>query len=421
VYLTRTFAAQGQFDFGQPDREPATSVLSPPVNRFDVTVNWFALTPIARWNDPSQNGRALLAVHTRPSALMGVLLSERADELQGFLPILFYAMAIAFLIVEMVSAFIGISLTRTITGAVHNLYQGTQRVMSSDFSLRIPVSGRDQIADLSRSFNTMTENLERLLAVAKEKERLETEIEIARQVQEQLYPKVAPALKSMRVTGLCHPARMVSGDYYDYQNLSDHQLAIAIGDVAGKGISAALLMATIQAALRMDLRAALENPALTNGFAFSTARLVSDLNQQLYATTSPEKFATFCFALYDEATGVVTYTNAGHPPPILIRAGAATQLDVNGTVVGAFPFSKYGESKVEMQSGDLLVWYTDGITEPENAYGEMFGEERLIELVAKNSDRAEKQIIETVMDSVRQWTASPELSDDMTVVLARRQ
>ena len=153
----------------------------------------------------------------------------------------------------------------------------------------------------------------------------------------------------------------------------------------------------------------------------STARMVSDLNQQLYATTSAEKFATFCFALYDESTGVVTYTNAGHPPAILIRGGVATQLDVNGTVVGAFPFSKYGESTVQMQSGDLLVWYTDGITEPENAYGEMFGEERLIELVTKNSHRGEAQIIDTVMDSVRQWTASPELSDDMTVVLARRQ
>jgi len=421
VYLTRFFAEQGRFDFAPQAREPSASLLPPPVNRFDVTVNWFAVTPVADWIDPSHNGRALLAVHTRPSALMGVLLSERADELQGLLPILFYVVAVAFLIVELVSAFIGISLTRTITGAVHNLYRGTERVMGSDFSHRIPVSGRDQIADLSRSFNTMTENLERLLAVAKEKERLETEIEIARQVQDQLYPKTAPVMKSLRVLGLCQPARMVSGDYYDYQSLSDHQLAIAIGDVAGKGISAALLMATIQASLRMDLRAALEMHASSNGFALSTARLVSDLNQQLYATTSPEKFATFCFALYDEDTGVVTYTNAGHPPPILIRAGAATQLDVNGTVVGAFPFSKYGESKLQMETGDLLVWYTDGITEPENAYGEMFGEERLIELVSKNSDRPEKQIIDTVMDSVRQWTASPELSDDMTVVLARRQ
>ena len=409
--------------FAPAGRESAATVLAPPVNRLDINLYWFALTPVANWNDASQINRTILAVHTRPSALMGVLLSERADELQGLLPIVFSSVAIAFLIVELVSLVVGVSLTRTITGAVHNLYQGTARVMHSDFSHKIPASGRDQIADLSRSFNTMTENLERLLAVAKEKERLETEIEIARQVQEQLYPKAAPTLATLRVVGMCQPARMVSGDYYDYQALSDHQLAIAIGDVAGKGISAALLMATIQAALRMELRAALESPAASasaNGFHLSTARMVSDLNQQLYATTSPEKFATFCFALYDDQTGAVSYTNAGHPPPILIRGGSATQLDVNGTVVGAFPFSKYGESKVQLEPGDLLVWYTDGITEPEDAYGEMFGEERLIELIAKNAERPDAQIIQTVMESVRQWTASPELSDDMTVVLARK-
>ncbi len=414
-----------KFEIAPAGRESAATVLAPRVNRFDISVYWGSFTQAADWNDASRTRRAFLALHTRPSALLGVLFTERADDLQGLLPIVLYVVAIAFLIVELVSLVIGVSLTRTITGAVHNLYQGTQRVMRSDFSLHIPVAGRDQIADLSQSFNTMTDNLERLLVVAKEKERLQAEIEIAQQVQEQLYPKSAPTLKTLRVTGMCQPARMVSGDYYDYQALPDNQLAIAIGDVAGKGISAALLMATIQAALRMELRTSLDSAGAshgsTNGFHLSTARTVSDLNQQLYATTSPEKFATFCFALYDDETGAVTYTNAGHPPPILIRAGAATQLDVNGTVVGAFPFSKYNESHLQMQSGDLLVWYTDGITEPEDAYGEMFGEERLIEIIAKNSEREDAQIIEAVMESVRQWTASPELSDDMTVVLARKK
>jgi len=208
-----------------------------------------------------------------------------------------------------------------------------------------------------------------------------------------------------------------------------NKLAIAIGDVAGKGISAALLMASIQSALRMELRASLErvaelaapSHAQVNGFRLSTAQMVSDLNQQLYATTSPEKYATFCLALYDEASGVVTYTNAGHLPPVLIRNGSAISLDVNGTVVGAFPFSKYDESKVQLESGDLLVCYTDGITEPENEYGEMFGEERLIELVSKHAEQEDTRIIETVMEAVRQWTNSPELTDDMTVVLARKQ
>jgi sigma-B regulation protein RsbU (phosphoserine phosphatase) len=314
---------------------------------------------------------------------------------------------------------IGISMSRSITGAVHSLYQGTERVVRGDFSHLIQVKGRDQIAELSTSFNTMTQNLERLLAVAKEKERIEAEIEIARGVQDQLYPKAPPVFEGLKVLGMCAPARMVSGDYYDYQ-LVDGKLAIAIGDVAGKGISAALLMATIQAAMRMELRASADLSSM-NGLRFSTARMVSELNQQLHATTSAEKYATFFFAIYDQATGLMTYTNAGHLQPVLFRDGAATPLDVNGTVVGAFPFSKYEESKVALRSGDLLVCYTDGITEPENEYGEMFGEERLIELVAKNADRDEAQIIESVMESVRQWTGDPELFDDMTVLLARKK
>ena len=181
-------------------------------------------------------------------------MSQGGDELQGVVLTVFYVVAVAFLIVAIAGLAIGISMSRSITGAVHSLYAGTQRVMRGDFSHLIQVSGRDQFAELSSSFNSMTQNLERLLAVAKEKERMEAEIEIARGVQDQLYPKAPPVFEGLRVLGMCDPARMVSGDYYDYQ-LVDGKLAIAIGDVAGKGISAALLMATIQAAMRMELRA----------------------------------------------------------------------------------------------------------------------------------------------------------------------
>jgi sigma-B regulation protein RsbU (phosphoserine phosphatase) len=223
---------------------------------------------------------------------------------------------------------------------------------------------------------------------------------------------------------MCVPARLVSGDYYDYMNLEAPQLAFAIGDVAGKGISAALLMATVQSIMRTQLRAGREAAmAAGNGgrhAPLSAAALVSRLNQQLFAFTSPEKFATFYFALYDDVTGMMTYTNAGHLPPILVRNGGATRLDVTGTVVGAFSFSQYGESSVRLEPGDLLVGFTDGITEPENEFGEMFGEERLSELIVKHAERETGEIINAVMESVRQWTGSPELQDDMTLLLARR-
>src|SRR6185295_16697719 len=147
----------------------------------------------------------------------------------------------------------GVSLTRTITRAVHNLYEGTERVKVADFSHRIEVQGNDQLAELGRSFNRMTENLERLILVEKEQERLKSEIEIAREVQGQLFPRSAPAMKTLELAGVCHPARMVSGDYYDFVLAPDSTVAVAIGDVAGKGISAALLMAAIQSIMRTQL------------------------------------------------------------------------------------------------------------------------------------------------------------------------
>ena len=176
--------------------------------------------------------------------------------------------------------------------------------------------------------------------------------------------------------------------------------------------------------MRMELRSSLVSTApggvTHTQYRLPPARLVFDLNQQLYATTAPEKYATFFFALFDESNGMLSYTNAGHLQPLLIRNGSAVKLDVNGTVVGAFPFSKYEESTVQLESGDLLVCYTDGITEPENEYGEMYGEERLIELLTKNSGRDEQTIVSMIIDAVEQWTDAEEQPDDMTLLLARK-
>jgi sigma-B regulation protein RsbU (phosphoserine phosphatase) len=394
----------------------ATATLPPAANRLDPDVVWFATLPSADWSHPGKGGQGFfIAVRSRVSAVLSAVFNRKADVAQGVLQSLLIAGLVVFVVVEIVSWVIGISMTRTITGAVHRLYEGTQKVIEGDFSHRIEVQGHDQLAELSRSFNRMTENIERLLVVAKEKERLQSEIEIAREVQNQLFPKEAPELRTMRVRAVCQPARLVSGDYYDYEGIGEGTIALAIADVAGKGISAALLMAALQSSLRTQLEAGREAEA-----GLSTSRLVSNLNRQLHATTSSEKYATFCLGVYDEPNTRFTYTNAGHLPPLLVRGGEVTRLDVNGTVVGAFSFARYDESRLALQSGDLLVFYTDGVTEPENAYGEMFGEDRLISLLEQNSHREDDRIIEIVMDSVRQWTASDELQDDMTLLVARR-
>ncbi len=391
----------------------------PSVSSFDFEVSHGVPITVAIWDSPGLTRNVTLHVATRYSAVLRTIFGERGEWSKDFSATsysawMFSSLAILFLVVELVSAVIGIRLTRSITGAVHNLYGGTQRVREGDFSHRIEVHGNDQLAELGDSFNRMTENLERLVEVAKEKERLQSEIEIAREVQNQLFPKSTPESKSILITAACTPARLVSGDYYDYLNIEDKKIALAIGDVAGKGISAALLMATVQSTMRTQLRAGREAVPL------STAALVSRLNQQLFAYTPPEKFATFYFALYDDETGLMRYTNAGHLPPILVHNGAATRLDVTGTVVGAFSFSQYGESAVKLEPGDLLACFTDGITEPENEFGEMYGEERLTNLVVKHAERDSDEIVRAITDSVREWTGSPELQDDMTLLLARR-
>jgi phosphoserine phosphatase RsbU/P len=396
-----------------------TSHLPPPVNRLDVQVAWPSTRPHYHLDRPGETHPGVLWVQSRPSAVFRSFFAG-SEFLRGILFDGIVAIAVLFLLVELVALIIGVSLSRRITTSVRQIYEGTRRVIHGDFRHRIPVRAGDQLGELASSFNQMTGNLERLMAVEKEKERLQTELEIAREVQDQLYPKEEPPRGGLQVTARCDPARLVSGDYYDYQALLHGKMAFAIGDIAGKGISAALLMATLQAALRAQVSQSQPAGDSASVSELDPAILVSKLNQQIYAHTSPEKYATFFFALYDESTRGLTYTNAGHLAPLLFRNGSVVPLDSNGTVIGAFPFSKYDESSLTFAAGDLLVCYTDGITEPENAYGEMFGEERLIDLVKRHVHRNDHEIIQIVFEAVRSWTGAPELSDDMTLLLARQ-
>jgi phosphoserine phosphatase RsbU/P len=411
-FLTNLVPGIGDVAFAPLMGPPKVSRVPPAKNIFDFPLRGFYAMEVHYWDSPERHRELILLVDTRISAVLGTVF-QKLDWAELAL-VFFMVVSVIFLLVELVSLVVGVQLSRSITGAVHELYEGTQHVKEGDFSYRIPVNGSDQLAELTASFNTMTQNLGRLIVVAKEKERLESELAIAREVQDQLFPKDVPFTKTLELKGVCNPARMVSGDYYDFMSISDTRLAFAIGDVAGKGISAALLMAAIQSTMRTQL-------GIHNGQAQSTAKLVGNLNKQLYATTAPEKYATFYFAMYEETTNSLTYTNAGHLSPILMRAGNFEMLDSTGTVVGAFPFAHYKEKTVKLEHGDMLVAYTDGIVEPENAYGEMFGEERLKDLLIKLEHADSSEIIARTMEAVVEWTGAGELQDDMTMVVARRK
>jgi sigma-B regulation protein RsbU (phosphoserine phosphatase) len=316
------------------------------------------------------------------------------------------------------------------------LHEATQHVDKGDFSHRIPVKSADQLAHLALSFNSMTESIEKLILEQKEKQRLENELAIAQEVQAQLFPRQISDLESLEVHGFCRPARTVSGDYYDFVTASSHKLILAAGDISGKGISAALLMATIHSAVRaysMESMPQLREPVAVgavagsgrlmatwpDGVEVSPGALLGLLNHQLYESTPPEKYATLFLAVYDGRSHQLTYSNGGHLPPILIREdGSIRRLEAGGTVVGLFDNMTYDEGSVEMSPGEVFLAYSDGITEPENEFGE-FGESRLIELVRDNRHLPLPQISQIVTQAVDNWIGDNEQPDDVTLVLAR--
>jgi phosphoserine phosphatase RsbU/P len=324
---------------------------------------------------------------------------------------------ILFLLVEIVSIVIGIALTRSITNAVYNLDRGTEFVKKGDFSQRIVVKSNDQLGALAASFNQMTEFIQQLVKERVQKERMDRELEIAKEVQERLFPNHAPRIGRLDVAGICLPARTVSGDYYDYLLLGKQQLGLALGDICGKGISAALLMATLQATLRSNVLNLWSNDG-SDGEKM-VAKVVERLNGQIYDFTTANKFASFFYALYDDARQTLTYCNAGHNPPLYLNGNEVKRLNVGGTLVGIFADSKYDQETIKLSPGDLLVAYTDGIVESVNEHGEEFGEHRLIQAVQENRNLSADRIKKLIVERVLSWAYAEEREDDMTLIVAR--
>jgi sigma-B regulation protein RsbU (phosphoserine phosphatase) len=342
--------------------------------------------------------------------------------------------AITFAIVVLIALLIGARLTRKITYSVANLYKATQHINRGDFTHRIQVREKDQLAALQVSFNSMTDNLQQLIAEQKEKERLQSELEIAHEVQAQLFPRASIGTSTLELHGICRPARIVSGDYYDFLSYGPDRVAIAVGDVSGKGISAALLMATIHSAVRayeQEQMVSVESVAAygtTTRIAAveahvpppSPAQMLWLLNRHLFQSTQPEKYATLFLGFYDDQKHRLTYSNAGHLPPIVLAPdGTVRRLETGGTVVGLFHDRDYEEETVELYPGDIFIAFSDGITEPENEFGE-FGEERLIETIANCRHLPLERIAEHAVSAIQDWIGSTEQPDDITLVLARR-
>jgi sigma-B regulation protein RsbU (phosphoserine phosphatase) len=326
--------------------------------------------------------------------------------------------SIIFLVLEVLALLAAAWMTRAVTSSVHKLYRATEYIKRGDFSYRVKVRSH---------------------------ERLEREVELAHEVQSRLFPSRVPDLLTLEAAAECRAARGVAGDYYDYVEVAPGLVAFALGDVSGKGMSASLVMSNLQATLRAQAaitaerlsiaeRAVAASATSTGGdktlarvvadaeIDGAVARKVTNINAQLCQSTDTNRFATLFLTLYEDRTRTLRFTNAGHNAPILVRAGGTVErLTTGGMMVGAFEWASYEEGRTELEPEDVLIIYSDGITEAEGVSGEEYGERRLVELVTRHRQLSAHEIRDRIFADVDAWTGQKERGDDQTLVIMKSQ
>ena len=291
---------------------------------------------------------------------------------------------------------------RALTGSVRQLAAG-------DFRVRVPPGGRDELGTLAKAFNQMAQDLERHQAQAVEQERMRRELELSRQIQTEMLPRAPLRMGPAEIKGISIPAREVGGDFFNYFVLPGGQLALLVGDVSGKGVSAALLMANVQATLRARL------PLETH-----LARLAADLDREIDESTPRGVYLTLFIGILDTNTGELRYVNAGHNPQFVIRrAGGIEPMTSTGLPIALYSGHEYRESAIAIAPGDLLFFYTDGLVEAEDEAGNMFGAERLQELIATVQADGIDTVIERIEAVVRTFRGRAEALDDATLMALR--
>lgn len=402
--------------------------LAPSAFLFDRRITFSAPLNTVAWDRGTQI-TSLLSVVSRPALLYAHLFGT-AVVVGTWIRYGLITLTLVFAFFELIAFFMAVRLNRTITQAVADLYRATVAIDSGNLAHRIQVQRRDQLGALSLSFNRMSESLGLLLEQQREKERMQSELAIAQEVQANLFPHETVEVPGLELHGVCRPARTVSGDYYDFLVAGTGELTLAMGDISGKGISAALLMASLHSAVRAYRFAGedCEEDSILQGHTVrpglvtfsSPGKVLGLLNRHLYRSTQPEKYATLFLAHYNAENRRLVYSNGGQLPPFVLCAdGTVRRLDRGGSVVGLLDHMVYEEGEVLLSPGDILVAYSDGVTEPENEFGE-FGEERLIELIQRHRHLPLAAISHQLLQSLRAWIGTQEQPDDITVVLARQ-
>jgi serine phosphatase RsbU (regulator of sigma subunit) len=320
--------------------------------------------------------------------------------------------ALALVIVYACGLRLSLRLSQRIVNLIDGLSHAAHRIGKGDFSVRVAVPEYDQLGMLAESFNAMTQDLENLREQEKVRAVLERDIASAHEAQQYLYPRVAPVLSMASVWGVTTPARIVSGDLYDFLPFSNTEVGLLCADVSGKGMAAALMMANLQAVAHGRLLGG------TNGRPAPDA-FVTALNRDIRGRFGDNRYATMFYGEFDSHSGVLRYVSAGHCSPIFIsEAGEAKTLPDGDLPVGLFPEAAYQERRVTVSRGCAIVVYTDGVTDALNSHGEPFGEERIRRCLASLPKGANAETIcVQLAGRINEWAAGVEQFDDTTILV----
>ncbi|HUQ87157.1 MAG TPA: SpoIIE family protein phosphatase [Vicinamibacterales bacterium] len=375
-----------------PTGEPETASASIMIRTFDVFDRISVVSPVGLGQ--MNFGQVLLFV----LAVVGVL----------------------FMIIQFVALVIGFVLARQITGAVHDLFTGTQHVRAGDFAHQIPVRARDQLGELAESFNLMTGEVTTLLGEMAEKGRLEQEMFAAREIQQKLLPTGPLRVTGLAVSAFCEPAREVAGDYYDFLTITDSILGVLIADVAGKGLAAGLYMAQLKVIVQSLSR-----------LHHEPREFLCAVNKVVSANLDGKSFITMTYGVIDVERREMTFARAGHCPLIHVpakQAGGmrkARMLVPDGLVVGlqiddgTMFDSILREQTIAIEPGDLIVWFTDGISETMNEAFDCFGEDRLAQVVEQYAHLPFDQLRSYILAELRAFAGGADQHDDMTMILMK--
>ena len=336
------------------------------------------------------------------------------DILRG---ILFFA-ACWLIVISPVGVLLGMLFTRGLVKRLHRLVQVTADFANGDYAERVPVSGRDEIGQLEEQFNCMAEQLIESIrkqqelvesnARAQERARIEQELQTAWLIQHALLPKELPTFAGWELATYYQPAREVGGDLYDFLVFDDGRLGLVIGDVADKGVPAAMVMATTRSMLR----------ATAQGSG-SPGEVLARVNDLLYVDTPEKMFVTCFYAILDPQSGRLWYANAGHDLPYQRRNGEVAELLATGMPLGLMPGMRYEEREVQIVSGESVLFYSDGLVEAHNPAREMFGFPRLKSLLAESGSQG--PLVEHLLDELKGFTGEKwEQEDDVTLVVLQR-